>query len=129
MYIKCAICGCEAEKTGRNQKYCPTCAEKKGRETQHIWRERHGVIRERHCLKCGAIVGARRWLCDECLKEKRRTYQREYHQRIRAEERIRLAPIREARKAEKAQRIARLQEEKAQRAALRAQKRASAVGA
>lgn len=121
MKITCAICGCETEKSGRYQKYCPTCAERVAQDRQKNYRDARRPFVEKHCPICGTKIGLKRHICDKCLAEKRRVYQREYHRKIREEQKLRLAPIRAARKAERAQFLARLQEEKAQRAALRAQ--------
>lgn len=98
--MKCVKCGTETEKRGRNQKYCPRCAKKVAAERQRQWRESHGITpldTTRQCKVCGATINPYRHYCDNCLKEKNRTYQREYARRIRAESRKRRLAQRENR--------------------------------
>ena len=83
--MKCIRCGIETVRRGRNQKYCPKCAELSRIETVKLWRENHRrTVTEAQCQKCGAKVAKYRHYCDNCLAEKNRVYQREYKRRIRA---------------------------------------------
>ena len=81
--MTCQICGRECAKRGRNQKYCPECAEKAQKEKMRTWRMAHKPPTPAggRCKKCGDIVGGRRRLCDKCKAENYRAYQREYFKR------------------------------------------------
>lgn len=84
MKFTCAICGCVAEKTGRYQKYCPTCAEQVAQGRQKNYRDARRPFVEKRCPICGTKIGLKRHICDKCLADKRRTYQREYRRAYRA---------------------------------------------
>ena len=83
--MKCKICGRETPQLSNRQKYCPECAWQALKETQKRWRETHSTgVKQRYCPDCGKLLEPGRNVCDECLKERRRKYQREYHRKIRA---------------------------------------------
>ena len=83
--MKCQMCGAEVERKGRNQKYCPTCAAISAKAKVQAWKEKNSTEKApRLCPLCAAVIEPHRHFCDDCIAERRRTYQREYKRRIRA---------------------------------------------